>query len=385
MRYLRLLFSFVLAFGSCSELVAQEVVSARSGMVHFTEGRVFLNEHPLSRKSGAYPAIKEGSTLRTEKGRAEVLLTPGVFLRLDEDSSIRMISTGLADTRLAFLKGTVILDASDAAGLKNAITIAYKDASVRFSKAGVYRLDDDTGVLQAYSGEAEITYSGKQTRLDSSHLFFCWLGLATNKLGAGTEDEFYDWASDREEVIGQENQLAEQTGRDAGDADPDPGAALGSNTVPYLGSPGAIPPSGGVQSYPAPYSLSPYSSYPLGSTLFDPFLSFTTAPYLPFGYPVLVLRRPSHVRGTPWPHRTDNSVWHRRVTAGAMPLPPRLPAHVTMPGPNRVSVPLGALRPSAPRIGVSAGPAVRPAAPAFARPTVAPARPMPGHAAPGRR
>jgi hypothetical protein len=300
-------------------------------MVHFTEGQVLLDGQPLDRKSGSFPSIKEGSTLRTEKGRAEILLTPGAFLRLDENSSIKMVSTELADTRLVFESGSAILDLTGAQA-NNGITITYKDARVKFPKKGVYRLDGDTGVLQVYSGGAEVTYAGQNTQVDPSHLYFCWLGLETNKLGNGTEDEFYDWASDRNQAIGDENQLAAETGHDPGDVDPDPSAQLGPGIVPYSGSPGVLPPSVGPQVYPGPYS-----TYSMGSTLFDPFSAFGPTPYIPFGFPMVVVVRPHRAdrsqwphSGTTWPHSGTHPVWHP-IAAGASSFSPILPSRMVMP------------------------------------------------------
>lgn len=326
MRFLRALFPTVLALPFCSGVFGQEVVSARSGMVHFTEGQVFLDDHLLDRKSGSFPGIKEGSTLRTEKGRAEILLTPGAFLRLDDNSSIKMVSSELADTRLVFESGSAILDLSDGARADNAITVTYKDARVRFPKKGVYRLDADTGVLQAYSGEAEVTYNGQQTQVDSSHLFFCWLGLTTNKLGNGTEDEFYDWASDRNQVISDENQLAQETGHDPGEVDPDPSAQLGGSAVPYLNSPGVLPPSVGPQVYAAPYS-----TYAMGSALFNPFLTFGPTPYIPVAFPVLVVARPYRPGRPLWPHSTTTTTVWRPLGIGGSSVSTILPTRTALP------------------------------------------------------
>src|SRR5689334_14600218 len=104
MRFLGILLpSAVLLFSF--QASAQAVISAHSGVVHFSEGSVFIDDQPLDQKVGTFPNIKEGSTLRTEKGRAEILLTPGIFLRLDENSSIRMRSNSLEDTRVEFIRG----------------------------------------------------------------------------------------------------------------------------------------------------------------------------------------------------------------------------------------------------------------------------------------
>lgn len=355
MRLSRALFPTVLALQLCAGVFGQEVVSARAGMVHFTEGQVLLDDHALDRKSGSFPNIKEGSTLRTEKGRAEILLSPGAFLRLDENSSIKMVSTELADTRLVFESGSAILDLTDGARANNAITVTYKDARVKFPKKGVYRLDADTGVLQAYSGAAEVTYAGQQTEVDPSHLFFCWLGLETNKLGNGTEDEFYDWASDRSQAIGDQNQLAEQMGHDPGDVDPDPSGQLGAGVVPYAGSPlGNLgPPSLGLPNVgPQVY---PYSTYAMGSTLFNPFLNFGPTAYVPFGVPVLVVRRPNRPLNPRWPHSGTGSMsttpWRPLSIGGSsVSTIPRLPTRMAVP----------AYHPMAPHVGTVA---VRPSAP----------------------
>jgi hypothetical protein len=362
MRFFCALVPSLVVLQMCSVLYGQDVISARSGMVHFTEGQVFLDDHLLDRKSGSFPSIKEGSTLRTEKGRAEVLLTPGVFLRLDENSSIRMVSTELADTRLTFLNGSAILDQSDPAQANNAITITYKDARAQFPKKGIYRLDGDTGVLQVYSGEAVVTYAGDKTTVDSGHLFFCWLGLQTAKLGDGTEDEFYDWAGDRNQVIAQENQLAKDTNKDPGDVDGDPSAQLGAGNAPYYGGlgsgSGVVPPSVGPQVYPYgayPYNAYPYGSYVVGNAFFNPFLGVGGSPFFPFGYPALVIVRPYRTTHPLWPHSSTSSLY-RPILTGGSTLTPLLPTHVGIRSPA-----LGGYHPTAiPRVGVT----VRPSAPA---------------------
>src|SRR5438105_10942371 len=109
MRLRCLIFPFSLILLFCLHGSAQMVVSVHSGVIHFAEGPVFIDDQPLEQKFGTFPSIKEGSTLRTEQGRAEILLTPGVFLRIDENTSIRMISSSLMDTRLELLQGSVIL------------------------------------------------------------------------------------------------------------------------------------------------------------------------------------------------------------------------------------------------------------------------------------
>ena len=67
--------------------VAQLVISTRSGIVHFLEGAVYLDDKPLESHPGKFPSVPPGVELRTTEGRVEVLFTPGVFVRIGEWST----------------------------------------------------------------------------------------------------------------------------------------------------------------------------------------------------------------------------------------------------------------------------------------------------------
>ncbi len=43
----------------------QSVISARSGIIHYLEGQVFLEEKLVASKFGEFPDIKEGNVFRT--------------------------------------------------------------------------------------------------------------------------------------------------------------------------------------------------------------------------------------------------------------------------------------------------------------------------------
>ena len=222
--------SFALLMAACCA-AAQDVVSAASGVVQYFEGAVVLDGKPIEHKAAVFPSLKNGSIIRTEKGRAE-LFTPGVYFRIDENSSLRMASNSLADTRLELLDGTAILDNVNA-NSSDATVLIYRGSEVRFPKPGVYRVDYDLGELQVYSGEAEVTHRGLSSAVDPSHLYIS-LELTTSKFGDGAMDEFYDWARNRSEIIADQNQRASAEQADA--EDPDPSGALGMFGVPPLSS-----------------------------------------------------------------------------------------------------------------------------------------------------
>jgi len=338
-------------------LTAQEVVSARSGVVHFVEGSVFLDNQALDRKSGAFPVIKDGATLRTERGRAEILLMPGSFLRLDDNSSVRLISGALANTKIEFLTGVAIFEVGDSSSDK-AMQVIFKDSHVSFPQSGVYRIDADTGILQAYSGEAEVSAENKTSHVDSSHLFFFTLNLETEKLDAGTQDEFYDWARDRSQEISEENQLNAQNIPDPGDIDPDPSAIVPPG--PYFGGGSSIP-APSIPSYSGPSYPSLPGGYTATSPLMNPFLSFTSGPFVPYaGFPMLVLVRQIRQHAGS-PTSTGTRVW-RPVPIGVShwPSPPTSLSYRPITGASTIRT----YRPAY----------VRPSGVGVSRPVVVPAR-----------
>ena len=90
-------------------------------------------------------------SVRTADGRAEVLLTPGVVLRMGENSSLRMITNRLVDTRLELLTGSAVVEA-DQITKDTSVAIVCKDAVVTLPKAGLYRFNAEPAPTQGIQG-----------------------------------------------------------------------------------------------------------------------------------------------------------------------------------------------------------------------------------------
>ena len=201
----------VLSCGSAA--FGQQVISARSGLIHYVEGRVTLDGKPVEVKIASFTDMKESSELRSEDGRAEVLLNPGAFLRLGENSAIRMVSSKLTDSRLEFLSGEAVVEAdSSAAQGEDIVTITYHDTAVRLRKAGIYRFDSEPAELRVYSGEAEIgelvVKSGKMIALDNPQV--------AEKFDAKDGDALTRWSKRRAEYISMANVYAAKYVKDSG-------------------------------------------------------------------------------------------------------------------------------------------------------------------------
>ncbi|MCC6860083.1 MAG: hypothetical protein IT158_16070 [Bryobacterales bacterium] len=199
--------------GSC--LWAQNVISANSGLVHYTEGKVLLAGKPLESRPAQFPQIKENQELRTEEGRAEVLLTPGVFLRMAENSAIRMVSTRLTDSRVEFLSGSVLIESADALK-ENSVTIHFGDSVIRPRKAGLYRLDSEPPLFRVLDGEAGVEAGGKALVLKEGRMLHVEGEMAVEKFDPKVGDAFARWSLRRAEYISLANISAAKMMSDSG-------------------------------------------------------------------------------------------------------------------------------------------------------------------------
>jgi len=207
--------SVVLVGLSSFAALAQSVISAKSGLIHYVEGRVLLADQPVESHLGTFPDIKENAQLRTEEGRAEVLLTPGVVLRVGESSAIRMITNRLIDTRVEFLSGSALVEAAELPK-DNGVTIVYNDRAVRLLKKGLYRFDSEPAQLRVYDGEAQVETGGKITAVNEGRMMAFSGEMAVSKFDTKDGDALYRWAKRRAEYFAVANVSAARSVRDAG-------------------------------------------------------------------------------------------------------------------------------------------------------------------------
>lgn len=183
---------------------AQPVVAAKSGTISLAEGKVLLDDKPLDIQPGQFPDMKEKSVLRTEEGRAEVLLPPGMFLRVGENASTRMISNRLVDTRMELLSGSGVLEI-DASSKDAQVTMLCKNATVTFTK-GIYRFDSEPARLKVFEGSADVSVDGRSLTVSSGKL----IGLtgdtaSVEKFDVKDTDSLDHWSRRRGEELAVAN------------------------------------------------------------------------------------------------------------------------------------------------------------------------------------
>ncbi len=234
-------------------------------MIHLTEGTVELDGNVIQSpaKLGEFLDVKTGQTLATKDGDAEVLLTPGVFLRVAENSSFKMVSNKLDDTRVEVLSGSAMLQVGELLQ-GNAITVLFHNADISLDKKGLYRLDSDPARLRVFDGEAQVS-SGELTPVTvrkAHELAFDGDNLEAKNFDTKETDAFYRWNARRDEYISEANVYAAKSARDNGQG-------MGFYT--------ASPYGGGMYGGAGAWAFNPY----FGMFTYMPFNGMF---YSPFGY-----------------------------------------------------------------------------------------------------
>jgi hypothetical protein len=252
-------FVLLLVAAGAVDMRAQSVVSVRSGLLNFSEGAVFINNQPVKQHAGAYPSLQEGSDLLTQSGRAELLLTPSAYLRIGQNTAVRMVSNRLTDTKVEVLYGSAMLDSTEA--LENTgITLIFKERQVRIKKPGKYRIDSDPPQFRVFQGTAEIASSingsGAPVVLLADQIAQLDGATVVKRFTGGSDDLLDIWSDERHFMIASSLSNAQSvtdpaTSDDSQSAGGDLGAYLGY-IPPATIAPAPIAPLAGIYNpYPA--------------------------------------------------------------------------------------------------------------------------------------
>lgn len=180
--------------------------TAQIGTINYIQGQAALSGVPLSQGSIG-TVMQAGATLATTNGRAELLLTPGVVLRLDNGSAIRMDSPALENTLLTLMQGRALVEVDNILPANN-LVINEGGIGVKLAKKGLYQFDATTGQIRVFEGQAKVMNAKKVYDIDGGHE----LALNQPKLKVRGFDkkayentDFYRWASLRSSYLAEAN------------------------------------------------------------------------------------------------------------------------------------------------------------------------------------
>ena len=140
------------------------------GTVNYVEGQASVDNQALNSGSVGSVEMQSGQILTTQKGKVEILLTPGVFLRVGENSTLRMDSPGLANTAMTLQHGRALLEVADF-HKENDIVMNVDTANVRVTKRGIYDFDVYCGLIRVFNGKVQVQVGGADIGVGQGYEF----------------------------------------------------------------------------------------------------------------------------------------------------------------------------------------------------------------------
>jgi hypothetical protein len=187
------------AFASIAAFAANVV----PGTLNYVEGSVSLNGQPVTSADIGKATLGQNQVLATQQGRAEMLLTPGVFLRIGDNSAVQLISPDLANTRVALLNGEATVEVTELFK-ENHLQVGVNGTMTTLLKPGLYEFNAGQPHLAVYDGEATVVIGDREVRVKEGHQAQLTGNVAVSKFDRKhRQDALYAWSNLRSEYEAQ--------------------------------------------------------------------------------------------------------------------------------------------------------------------------------------
>jgi hypothetical protein len=175
------------------------------GAVNYVEGNVTLDGRSITNTSIGSTEVGQGQVLATAQGKAEMLLTPGIFLRLDDNSAVKMVSNSLTNTQVQLQNGRAMVEV-DMIAPENRVTVLDNGYTTQMTKKGIYRFDASPASVAVYDGKAVVLANDHQIELGKGRQLMLTADVAhlkPQKFDTKQTGELYAWSKLRSGYMAQ--------------------------------------------------------------------------------------------------------------------------------------------------------------------------------------
>lgn len=194
-------------------LPEQFIVSAKAGVVNFVEGAVTTcraKDNSSWRSAAVGGRLKAGDRLRTgADGRAEMLLNPGSYLRLDREAEIILTNPNLDALTIEVVRGAALFEVTGTDGTELFIRLILPNGMVNLARNGLYRVTvpaEGAPTIAVVKGRIAVEQAGKLTPIKDKQLVTLEAAtFTTAKLDKKAQDDFDAWSRNRAKILRDAN------------------------------------------------------------------------------------------------------------------------------------------------------------------------------------
>jgi hypothetical protein len=178
-------------------------------MVNFIEGQVSINGTLLNTKQNGQASLQPNQVLTTNVGKAEILLSPGVFLRVGDRGELRMVSADTVDPVVELVHGEALIEADRKGAHAH---VLQQGANAAILKEGLYRFNADRSQIQVIDGKISLSANGQTKELGRGREADLGSGpkIKTVSFDRKAEDNLYQWSSIRAGYLAEASGYAAQ-------------------------------------------------------------------------------------------------------------------------------------------------------------------------------
>lgn len=188
------------------------VISAKAGGINAVSGRTGFQ--PQGSTEWEQLTIKDnleaGDMVKTgTDGRVEMLLNPGAYLRVGENSEFELTNNSLENLEVRLIKGTAIVEATGTEDTELLINITTPHTRMAIVRRGLYRVNvvpgDATELIvrkgRVLLSDSQIKVKGGRKLIFSGHTF----SMAKLEKADKEKDSMENWSKERAETVAKAN------------------------------------------------------------------------------------------------------------------------------------------------------------------------------------
>lgn len=188
--------------------------SVRPGSLNYVEGQVSSNGQVLTPQAVGHFELQPGQSVATATGYAEILLTPGAFLRVGPNSEVSLASAGLSNTRIDLIHGSAMIEADQVIeGTQLQVGLGSSNTA-EVLKKGLYSFDAGQQSARVLDGKLKVVNATSSKDIGKGDQIVLANGDNLKKtdfsMSQAKHDPLYVWSEARSRDEAGQNLMAAQ-------------------------------------------------------------------------------------------------------------------------------------------------------------------------------
>jgi hypothetical protein len=168
------------------------------GTINCAEGQVTVDGQTVGTDRSAVSEVPAGHSLQTQQGRAEVLLTPGVFLRVAENSAVKMERASERDVKVELVRGEAMVEVAHV-DKRRPVDVIDNGINARLDHDGLYLFNAGHPAVLVYRGKTRVNDDRRVLSVNQGEeLLLGGAGaMKRQKFDVSETDSIYEWSRQR--------------------------------------------------------------------------------------------------------------------------------------------------------------------------------------------